>query len=599
MAAADYFVEVGDPGSATTLDSNYTIADSTVTVVSTTNWPSTGKAVIFAIDSATVIDGKEVQTAGTYCEFEGTVASATSITNVDYKRGDGDQNFSAGSLTRVYIPVSAERENRLITGLTTEHAQDGTHSAITGTSATFTGAVTAGSFVESGTASNGWQVGLGDTPDTVTNNGNRSYDLVFNSTDHTDVISPGMRLRTTRTSAAPNQCADLESGSSQYFSKSSPTGLSITTVYTAMAWVKLESYTGSTETIISQTDAVDGWIFYITSTGQVGSFNKNSASTADTQTSYQSAPLGRWVHVACSVDMTGNSILIYIDGILVPSSGTNGTSTSITDVGNLALGAYGTGTNYLDAKFCQVGLFDAVISQANIRDYMTHGLAGTETNCVGAWSLDNDITDLNSNGNDLTAQGGALATDTDSPFGDGGTSTTLDYGIVTAATFSTNTTLTVQVPEGCTIDTSGGISAVAYSTSSVPYGFVRDEGRWVVETKDVTSESQSSPVSGTWYNIGGLQLSVPIGAWKLSYSTVLVSIKNGINSYIQGTLSTTTTTESNDRWSSFGGSDGATATTNGSYTSVYVENGVSLSAADIYYLNLKTITSGHTSYTRH
>lgn len=127
MAAGDFFVEVGDPGTATTLNSNYTAGDSTVTVVSTTNWPSTGKAVVFAIDTAQVVDGEEVQVDGSYNEFEGTVASATSISNVDWKRGAGDTNYTAGSLTRVYIPVSSERENRLVTGLIVDHDQDGTH----------------------------------------------------------------------------------------------------------------------------------------------------------------------------------------------------------------------------------------------------------------------------------------------------------------------------------------------------------------------------------------------------------------------------------------------------------------------------------------
>lgn len=140
MAAGDLLVEVGDPGTATTLSANYTPADTSVTVASTSNWPSTGKAVVFAIDSATVVDGKEVQTSGTYCEFEGTVASATSITNVDYKRGSGDQNFAAGALTRVYIPVSSERENRIVTWGGVEHSTaDGTHTDITATTISLTG----------------------------------------------------------------------------------------------------------------------------------------------------------------------------------------------------------------------------------------------------------------------------------------------------------------------------------------------------------------------------------------------------------------------------------------------------------------------------
>ena len=126
MSASDLFLNVGSPGSATTLDANYTAGGTSITVVSTTNWTATGEGVIFAMDEATVVDGQEVQTPGTYNEFEGTVASATSITNVDQKRGSGDRNYTAGSLTRVYIPVSAERENRLAEGMLVAHDQDGT-----------------------------------------------------------------------------------------------------------------------------------------------------------------------------------------------------------------------------------------------------------------------------------------------------------------------------------------------------------------------------------------------------------------------------------------------------------------------------------------
>jgi len=86
------------------------------------------------------VDGEEVRVDGTYNEFEGTVASATSITNVDYVGGDAERSYSAGSSTRVYIPVSAERENRLAQGMRAEHSQlDGTHTDITPDSITVAG----------------------------------------------------------------------------------------------------------------------------------------------------------------------------------------------------------------------------------------------------------------------------------------------------------------------------------------------------------------------------------------------------------------------------------------------------------------------------
>lgn len=107
---------------ATTLDNNYTINDTTVTVASTSGWPS-DTGITFAID---VVDSQGVQVPGTYNEFVGTVASATSISAVDWADGSGDRNYSAGATTRVYMPVAKTRENRIVDwGL--EHAnQDGT-----------------------------------------------------------------------------------------------------------------------------------------------------------------------------------------------------------------------------------------------------------------------------------------------------------------------------------------------------------------------------------------------------------------------------------------------------------------------------------------
>lgn len=108
--------------SATTLDSNYTINDTTVTVASTAGWPS-DTGVTFAID---VIDSQGVQVAGTYNEYVGTVATGTSISNVDWADGNADRNYTAGATTRVYIPVSKTRENRIVTWGLVHGNQDGT-----------------------------------------------------------------------------------------------------------------------------------------------------------------------------------------------------------------------------------------------------------------------------------------------------------------------------------------------------------------------------------------------------------------------------------------------------------------------------------------
>lgn len=140
-SAADLFQEVGTPGTATTLSApGYTTGVSTsVTVASTTNWPS-ATGVTFAID---VVDSAGERVAGTYNEFVGTVASGTSVTSVSRTYGTA-QNYAAGATTRVYIPVSSTRENRLVQGLLAEHNQlNGYHTLTSNTTATSSKFITA------------------------------------------------------------------------------------------------------------------------------------------------------------------------------------------------------------------------------------------------------------------------------------------------------------------------------------------------------------------------------------------------------------------------------------------------------------------------
>lgn len=364
----------------------------------------------------------------------------------------------------------------------------------------------------------GWIAGVLAAPNTVTNNGNRSYDVVFNSTDYTDELSAGMRLKLTRTVTAPTQCADLESGSSQYFSKTTPAGLTFTDDFTMMGWVKLESYVAGG--IIARRNAdTEGWSLSVNASGQLTAISCRIAANNSNTNSYQSLPLNKWVHVAATVDLSGTSTLLYIDGVLVPSlTQINGTITAIVQgTTALVVGAEkSAGTNPFDGKIAQAAVFSAVLSAATIRSYMSQGLSGSETSLVSAYSLSNSLNDLSANANNLTANGGALATATDTPFTQtmtGVTTGTTNYGIITAASFSTNTTLTVQVPEGDTIPTSGGVSAVSYAVSGTPYGLPKQQDKWSVECWNLADNNSTA---NTTFN-HNLTLTVPIGAWDLGF----------------------------------------------------------------------------------
>lgn len=370
---------------------------------------------------------------------------------------------------------------------------------------------------------------LSTAPNTVTANGNRSYSLVFDSTDYTGLIQPGTRVRTTRTVAAPTQCTSLN-GSTQYYSRASAlvAGMTFTDDFVVSAWVKLTSYT--TQRVVSRWNGTSGWVLEINSTGQVLLFGNNGGPGNYSQVvSYQSLPLNKWVHVAAQLDMssftaTTTTSYIMFDGVDIPAAvGRGGTNpTALVQAGNLEIGSANAATFY-GGKIAQVAIFNAKVTQATIRGYISQGLAGNETSLISAYSFNNSINDLNTtNANNLTANGSAVATNADSPFGGnsfGNISSTLGYGIVQSSTFSTNTTLVVQVPEGCTIPTSGGVTTVSYSALKAPYGMPTAGHKWELLYISKTQVSTGTVASSaTITNLPGYSFTTPIGFGELSYS---------------------------------------------------------------------------------
>jgi hypothetical protein len=398
-----------------------------------------------------------------------------------------------------------------------EALQDGTAFAVGGIGAT--------------AYADGWTPILGSTPNTVTYNGNRNYDLVFNSVDLTSTLSPGMRLKATRTVAAPTQCTDLEASSSQYYNKTSPAGMTFTDDFTVSAWIKLESY-GLT-TVASRWNGTSGWSLRVGALGvadgrvQLFATNANSGNYSAV-VSYASIPLNKWVHIAAQLDMstftaTTTTSYIMIDGVDVPAfvqrAGTN--PTALIQAGNLEIGSENGGTGPFDGKIAQVAIYSAKIPQATIKASCNQTLSGSETSLISAYSFNGVITDLNTtNANNLTANGSAVATNADSPFAQsalGVPTGTTEYGVITNTAFSTNTTLTVQVAEGGAIPTSGGVSALSYSTHRTPFGFVADTGRWTVLMLSLGSTTSVSIGSiNNWFS-SSLGLKVPVGRWRVGY----------------------------------------------------------------------------------
>ena len=561
-------------------------------------WP-TGTVVHF---STYRLNTSNAVVAGTQIDWVGIVSGSTigSLTRIT---GATDNGSAVGDV--VEMNPTAKWASNLVNGILVGHNQDGTHATNSITTANITdsnvttakiadGAVT-NAKLESNLAS-GW-IASSSSVSSVTYNGNRSYTIVT-GTDISTLVSPGMRIRTTRTVAAPTQVASLN-GTNNYFSKTSPAGMTFTDDFVVSAWVKVSAYQSSH--IISRYNGTNGWALFMDATGQIGivGFNGGSGNYKGVR-SYQSLPLNKWVHITSQVDMntatnTSTTNYVMIDGVDVPAAifqgGTN--PTALVQAGNLEIGGSNGGLQPFSGKIAQAAVFNAKVTQATIRGYISQGLSGSETSLISAYSFNNSITDLNtSNANNLTNNNSTSITNADSPFGgqaNGTISATLDYGIVQSIS---GTSIVVQVPEGCTIPTSGGVSAIAYSVQKSPYGFPGQVAKWTVEMTNKTNASQSSASEAVWYNLGSQQLNIPIGEWNVGTKVSAQNNSAAGNRALLVTLSTGSSTETDKRFTMY-------SETNGSITAFTLQSNckdsLSLSAATVYYLNTSALAVSTTS----
>jgi hypothetical protein len=119
------------------------------------------------------------------------------------------------------------------------------------------------------------------------------------------------------------------------------------------------------------------------------------------------------------------------------------------------------------------------------------------------------------------------------------------YGIIHAVgTYaSSKTPLTIYM--GTDYDlVNEAISSPFWSVVKAPVGFPLNPAKWTVAiTPSNDTSSQANPTNGTWYNLGSLSLSVPIGIWKIKYTVLLLAAGSG-SAYAAATLSTANNSES-------------------------------------------------------
>ena len=157
------------------------------------------------------------------------------------------------------------------------------------------------------------------------------------------------------------------------------------------------------------------------------------------------------------------------------------------------------------------------------------------------------------------------------------------YFIITKVAYSSpNTTVTVY--GGTDYDlSSGAITNPYYSTQKAPQGFPLDPDKWTEETTDSSDDTQANATKDTWYNVGSISISVPIGCWNLSYSCYVAPVKGTADFYGQNsTLSTANNSESESDFTSVTGVNGGAT---GMYGTNSRQSYIDISSKTTYYLN--------------
>ncbi len=170
------------------------------------------------------------------------------------------------------------------------------------------------------------------------------------------------------------------------------------------------------------------------------------------------------------------------------------------------------------------------------------------------------------------------------------TQSTEKYFIITAVAYSSpNTTITVYGGTDYAL-ANATISSPYFSSAKAPHGFPLDPAKWTVESAYSSNTLQTNPVQNTWYNIGSMSISVPIGTWVISYATHYgfdsASTQQFNSAYV--TLSTVNNSESDVTMTNAIAINSSTIGTGDAYR----ERFLSLTSKTSYYLNAKTSVSG-------
>lgn len=351
------------------------------------------------------------------------------------------------------------------------------------------------------------------------NKGSKEFVVRIPNLDLRNTVPVGSRFQVTRNTVLPAYVScDFEASANQFASDASVAGHTFTDDFTVEANLYVESSPyGSDVIFAARSDGNSGWWFGINGNGQIVLNGHNGAAGNFTRVvSYESIPVGRWVHVAAKLDMSTAGVSettsqIYIDTEPVASykvsSGTN--PTSIINTGTLYIGR-GASAVYYDGRATDFRIWSNLRTTLQIQDNAYQQLTGGETGLVGYYKLTSDLNDSSVNLNHLT-NSGVVTGYADNPW------STIQYGIVQSVTYTLpDSYITLHGGQKHMIPNMT-LNTPRFSVADTPFGWPKEKGIW---RQEVIFRGNNAETINTaaWGGGNTNRIKIHPGKWKIGWS---------------------------------------------------------------------------------
>lgn len=318
-------------------------------------------------------------------------------------------------------------------------------------------------------------------------------DLTSNNNDLTNVNSVGEE--TTSLPFFYSDTAATFNGSTQYLyiADGDQTGLDLNSDFTLEAWIYLDqlpSTAGDTFLVINKDAVAAGersYVMQINSSDdrlEVGFFNSNGFTRYEMDDAFDSGDVGKWVHVACSVDIGNNTFSFYKNGSSESSSQVQqvtATDSIINSSARFCIGARDktggqTGVDlYLDGKLDDVRIWSDIRTGTEIADYMNRELAGNEANLVAYYPFETDIESTTTTTSSTSTSSTSTSSSTSSSTSTSTSNTSSSTSSTSSSTSTSNTsssTSTSTSSSTSSSSTSSSSTTTQFPEKTIHYGYI-------------------------------------------------------------------------------------------------------------------------------